>query len=213
LPGSIPNNFSLPIKINFSIPPDAEQNTYNVTLIAFAGLASGETKSATKTITLSVAKPPPPQTYPPVYSEGSVNTTAYNQTCLFSLKWNDENGLSGYIFSSNATGEWVNSSWAPFSGAEAYSYAFETLNLTPQSVIAWKFYANDSNNLWSASEEYYVQVTGNETKGDFTVTLLVVSVFVVLLAVVIFVIEKIRSKPNKTKKENLVYVYKKEDLR
>jgi hypothetical protein len=213
LPSSIPNNFSLSIKINFSIPTDAEQKDYNITLIANGKTSSGATKSTSKSVILTVAAPPPAQEYPPVYSQGAINTTVYNETCLFSLKWDDDKGLSGYIFSSNMTGNWTNDSWAPFSGAEAYSYVSEILNLTPNSMIAWKFYANDSNNLWTESDEYYVQVTGKEGNVDMKITITIVSVFVVFLAVILLVLERIRSKSKKTKKENVVYVYSKEDVK
>jgi len=212
LPTSIPNNFSLLMKIKFNIPNDTEKKDYNLTLTSNSKTPSGETKTLTKTVILTVTTPPPKQNYPPVYSQGSINTTVYNESCLFTLKWNDDNNLSGYIFSSNVTGEWVNSSWTPFSGTEAYSYYYENLNLTPKSVIAWKFYANDSNDLWTSSEEYYLQVTGKESQNDLTIPILIVSVFVVFLAIILIVIGKIRSKSKKLKKENVVYVYNKESL-
>lgn len=212
LPTSIPNNFSLLIKINFSIPADAEQKIYNLTLTAIGKTPSSETKTVTKTINLTVTTPPPPQKYPPVYSQESVNTTMYNETCLFTLKWNDDSGLSGYIFSSNVTEEWINSSWTPFTGTVAYSYAYENLNLSPTSVIAWKFYANDSNNLWTASEEYYIQVKGKGTENDLITPIIIVSVFVLILASVLLFVEKIRPASKKKKKEEAVYVYNKEDI-
>jgi len=51
----------------------------------------------------------------PRYSLNSTNTTVIGKSTLFSLFWNDTNLLSGYIFSTNNSGSWVNDTWANFS--------------------------------------------------------------------------------------------------
>jgi hypothetical protein len=206
---SIPNNFSLLIKINFSIPSDADQGDYNFTIRA-TGKSLNETKIATKTITLTITTAPPPQNFPPIYSTSSTNATTSGYE--FSLKWNDDNGLSGYIFSSNITGNWTNDSWTPFSGTEGWSYTLKNITLQPNSMISWKFYANDSNNLWSESEEFYLKES-EKGKADITLPIIIVSVFVMCLAAFLLFITQRKSKHKAPKKENAIYVYRKEDLK
>jgi hypothetical protein len=50
----------------------------------------------------------------PQYSNASVNTTLANETALFSANWTDIGSLSGYIFSTNNTGVWINDTWVDF---------------------------------------------------------------------------------------------------
>lgn len=89
------------------------------------------------------------------------------------------------------------------------------MNMTvqPQAAIGWKFYANDSNGLWTASEEFFIKKEIAKGSDDILLPIIIVSVFVVLLAVVILFVTKLRSKPKASKKEDVVYVYRKEDLR
>ncbi len=44
----------------------------------------------------------------PLYFQNSTNSTIAGNPTLFSLYWTDDVGLSGYIFSTNNTGTWVN---------------------------------------------------------------------------------------------------------
>jgi len=52
-----------------------------------------------------------PPLIPPKYSLNSTNNTLAGQPTEFSLKWTDNAGLSGYIFSTNNTGSWNNDSF------------------------------------------------------------------------------------------------------
>lgn len=203
LPTSIPDNFSLLIRINFSIPTDAEQGNYTVTVRAIG--KTNETKVAIATTNLTVTTAPPPQNYPPVYSTSSTNTTSSGYE--FSLKWDDDSGLSGYIFSSNTTGNWTNDSWTPFSGTESWSYIIKNISQANE-VIAWKVYANDSNNLWTESEEFYLKIT----KTDMILPIAIVSAFVICLAAFLLFITR-KSKSKTQKKENVLYIYRKDDLK
>jgi len=210
LPSSIPNNFSLFMRIYLNIPLDAELGDYNFTLRALG--RTNETKSTTKIISLTVSVVPPPEVFPPVYSSDTANATVNGNLYEFILKWNDEIGLSGYMFSSNITGVWTNDSWIPCSGTECWSYASENISVKPNATIGWKFYANDTNNLWTESQEFFITETV-KTGSDIILPIIIVSAFVVLLAVVILFVTKLRSKPKASKKENVVYIYRKEDLR
>ena len=95
-------------------------------------------------------------TYNPLtYSDSNVNNTIAGQPTLFSLSWDDNLGLSGYIFSTNNTGEWLNSSWAEFSGLTNISVNVSILdNYAMGTVIGWMFYANDTRNNWEVSATY-----------------------------------------------------------
>jgi hypothetical protein len=206
LPSSIPGYFSLRVNVKFTIPSDAQKGDYNSTL-RIASRTTNETKVVLKTFMLSVTEPSV-ETFPPIYSETLTNELSGGYE--FSLKWNDDAGLSGYIFSSNSSGEWENESWIPLSGTEGWSYAMKNETLNPGSAIAWKFYVNDSNNVWAESEEFLSTLKGSQ--GDMTTPIIIVSVFIVLLAVIIIFVEKVRSKNKAPKKEEVNYVYRKEDI-
>jgi len=203
---SVPDNFSLPIIVNFNIPSDVMEGDYSFILKATAKTPN-ETRTVTKSVTITVAIPQQ-ELFPPVYSPETANTTSNGNIHEFALKWTDENGLSGYIFSSNITGEWVNDSWIPLSGTDGWSYAFKNVSVTPGATIFWKFYVNDTNNLWSDSIEFNLS-TGPPGFDFFPI--IIVTVFVIVLAAIILIITQ-RSK-KAPKKEEVLYIYRQEDLK
>ncbi len=115
---------------------------------------------------------------PLTYSSVGTNSTLANQSTLFYAYWQDSAGLSGFIFSTNNSGEWVNYSSA-FSGTGNWSNYILTLNATVGTTVGYRFYANDTNNQWNdagiqtltalsyssvnASEDSYVNDTANIT--------------------------------------------------
>jgi hypothetical protein len=199
------------IRITFSVAGEDIEGDYNLNLRFVGRSPSNEVKVATKTVNLMV-RIPQQQTFPPVYSNSSTNTTFYGDLGEFSLRWDDDSGLSGYIFSSNATGNWTNDSWVPFSGQEAISIAYTNISVSPGSTLSWIFYANDSNNLWTGSEEFDSQIKSKGSINDF-LPIIALSVFVIVLAVLLLFITQRKSKSKTTKKENTVYIYKKEDIK
>ncbi len=65
----------------------------------------------------------------PQYWLNFVNNTIAGQPTLFSLNWTDDTGLSGYKFSTNNTGTWVNDTWKDFenqSGNAIFIDGFES---------------------------------------------------------------------------------------
>ena len=86
----------------------------------------------------------------PIPSNYAHNTTVANDGVLFSVKWTDETGLSGYIFSWNNSGAWANGSYAAFSANPEWANVSQTLNATGGLVIGYRWYANDSSNNWVA---------------------------------------------------------------
>jgi hypothetical protein len=94
---------------------------------------------------------------PPTYSLNSTNETLVSQPCLFQLEWDDETDLTttgGYIFSTNNSGTWTNSSWTAFTSTPENATNITTLNSTSGTVVGWKYYANDSAGNWNTSAIY-----------------------------------------------------------
>jgi len=99
--------------------------------------------SATTSFTITSAPSPP------TYSNISISSTFAGQPCSFSSHWSDTYGLSGYIFSTNNTGLWQNTTWTPFSGTSALASVTQNLNSNIGAVIAYVWYANNTNGLWN----------------------------------------------------------------
>jgi len=115
-------------------------------------------------------------TTPPTYSLNSTNSTLAGTPVSHNLKWNDETGLSHYLFSfDNCTGTLVNNSFVSFSGTANWSNETKTINSTVGCTIQWKVYANDTSNNWNTSLTYSYLTTSaglqyNQT-GSLSMTL------------------------------------------
>ena len=91
----------------------------------------------------------------PIFSLNSTNNTFYGNVTLFSLRWNDDFGLNGFIFSlDNGTGSFVNDSFVAFSGTSDWTNVTKVVNFTTDVIIKWKVYANDTANNMNTSQEY-----------------------------------------------------------
>lgn len=101
-------------------------------------------------------------TTPPTITDVTTNTTIANSACLFEAKLTDDAGLSGYIFSTNNTGSWVNDTWVGVSGTPVWAYATKTLNNTVRVRVQFRFYANDTSNNWAESEFCFLTASGEE---------------------------------------------------
>jgi parallel beta-helix repeat protein len=94
----------------------------------------------------------------PQWSNYYVNSTLAGSTVLHSLKWTDNAGLSGYIFSfDNCVGTLSNVTWtnAAFSETSAYSNVTKLITSTSGCIIHWKVYANDTYNKWGISPTFF----------------------------------------------------------
>jgi hypothetical protein len=89
---------------------------------------------------------------PPTYSNIQVNTTVASNPCQFSSYWQDESGLSGFIFSTNNTGTWVNDTYTGFVGLTGWANVTKTLNGTVGNVIGYRWYCNDTSNNWNYTQ-------------------------------------------------------------
>lgn len=86
----------------------------------------------------------------PMYSSASTNNSIAGRQTLFSLNWTAGSyPLSFYVFSTNNSGIWQNTS-SPFSGT--WSNVTLLLNSTVGVNVQWKVYANDTSNNWNASQ-------------------------------------------------------------
>jgi KaiC/GvpD/RAD55 family RecA-like ATPase len=86
---------------------------------------------------------------PPAWSNAGTNATAPGQPTLFSVKWTDNAGLSGFIFGTNNTGTWVNSTWTPMSGTVNWTNVTKTVISTQGIIVQWRVWANDTSNNWN----------------------------------------------------------------
>ena len=100
---------------------------------------------------------------PPTYSDVSHNQTVAGEPCLFSCKWSDNVGLSGFIFSWNASGVWQNDTWTSLSGTSAWANVTKTLPNTVGLVIGYRWYCNDTStnpqNNWNSTPIYTLTTT------------------------------------------------------
>lgn len=84
----------------------------------------------------------------PTFSNPGLNTTCSGKIANFSTVISDDVALSGYIFSTNNTGTWVNYTWASLSsGGTAVNVT--TLNSTVGTRVNYTWYANDTSNNWA----------------------------------------------------------------
>ena len=208
-PTSLLTGSSTIINISFSIPPNTVTGIYPIT-ITVEGRTTNETKTITQTMSLNVnSQAPSGLNNPPSYSDNSTNNSIAGKLTLFSLKWSDDSSLAGYIFSSNNTGTWENDSLVALSGREDWSNVTKILNNSIGLTIGWKVYANDANNAWSISEEYYVKTTGFALDLITPMIWISVSIIVGVIAIIVYKLLKMKARP---KEEEVVYVYTREEV-
>ncbi|MFQ6068091.1 MAG: hypothetical protein ACE5KD_00955 [Candidatus Bathyarchaeia archaeon] len=88
----------------------------------------------------------------PTYSSNSTNSTVAGTPVSHNLYWQDNVGLSGFIFSfDNCTGTLVNDSWVAFSSNPDWSNVTKTINSTVGCTIRWCVYANDTSDNWNGT--------------------------------------------------------------
>lgn len=98
----------------------------------------------------------------PWWSNYSVNNTERNTSILFSVYWQDNFALSGFIFSTNNNGSWVNDSFQSFTGTGNWSNVTKTLNSTNGVTVSWRIYANDTANNWNVTNIFSLTTTCTE---------------------------------------------------
>jgi hypothetical protein len=119
----------------------------------------------------------------PAFANGTANTTLAGEHVNFTMVVTDNvvlNNSAGYIFSTNNTGQWENSTFNYFFGSDTKRIAWNStvLNDTVGAVVSWKFYANDTSGNWNVSRIYNtttdtirtVNITVYNATGDKTGT-------------------------------------------
>jgi hypothetical protein len=137
-------------------------------------------------------------TTPPTYADSTLGTSnaLSGSLCDFSCRWQDNVGLSGFIFENNNTGTLKNETWVSFASlglGNQWSNVSLTLNNTANVVIQWKFYVNDTSNNWNATiPPQYLTIIG---RGNSMTTVIFVTTLTggTLLAFVLY--RKRRKKP------------------
>jgi len=117
---------------------------------------------------------PPPDTIPPTYSLNSTNSTLAGTPVSHNLYWQDNVGLSGYIFSfDNCTGTLVNDTWVPMTGTGNWSNVTKIINSTVGCQIRWCVYANDTSGNWNGTscETPFIYITTSVVVPNFCIDL------------------------------------------
>jgi hypothetical protein len=208
VPDALLTGGSVIIKINFEIPEDAETNKYNITIKATAKTPNATKIVASQIMSLTVGYVEPIPNQPPSYSSHFENSSVAGETVLFSLEVEDDNGLSGFIFSTNNSGTWVNDSWSPLTGTEYVIEVMKNLNPATGLVIGWKVYINDTDNEWTNSEEYFL-TTEQRVGFDYTLLIMVIAVFVAMIIIILI----IKNRIEKTVGKKVTYVYSRDQTR
>lgn len=110
----------------------------NYFLNATANDSSGnENLTETRIITLDTIAPK-------WYNVSKNETTVYwNSSVKFNASWTNT-ALAGYIFSTNQSGSWVNSSYTTFTGMSNVSENISVITANAGTNVGWYFFANDS---------------------------------------------------------------------
>lgn len=101
----------------------------------------------------------------PQWSDARTNgTTIYRGEDLqMFLNWTDSEtfdiGLDGYIFSTNDSGSWVNSTYFVFDLSNNVSNYTMNITGTDTDVVGWRYYANDSYDNMNGSDIFTFDVT------------------------------------------------------
>lgn len=200
VPSALLEGGSVIVKINFDIPSTYQEGVYNITL-RVVGKKGSSTIILTEYMLLRINEAAPPQNLPP--SSSSFVSEMLGNEAIIAFSIYDDQGISGYIFSINDTGTWINDSWVPAVGTMEDVNFTRTLN--SGGSVAWKAYFNDTDNAWSVSETQYLMRTGEEFN---LIVPIVIVISLVAVAGAFFFIQKMRNKKNK---KEVLYVYSKED--
>ncbi len=98
---------------------------------------------------------------PPYSSTFSMTSIMVTIDTTVSTLWTDNRSLTGggFIFSTNNTGQWLNSSWVSFNLNPDWGNATLALNSTVGATVSFREYANNSLNLWGDSGIYSIKTT------------------------------------------------------
>ena len=201
-PDSISRNQTIVIKINITIPIDAEGKSYPVSIRTTGRTTDGSLVDTTKMSSIQVIGRVIDE--PPKYPGMIINQKINDSSFMMSMEIYDDKGLSGYIFSSNITGSWENDTWVSLQG-RSDTVSIEKSLGQAKSSVSWKIYANDSSGQWSQTSGITVSSFQTQTDAGPSLILIIIVAVIAIAAVAVFVL--IRSR-----EPEVEYVFKKEDI-
>lgn len=102
----------------------------------------------------------------PTYSGQNVNQTVANASTNFTIVYNDNIALhpnGQWMFSTNNSGEWINSSWSNFTSTPQTIYNNTLiLNSTVGTTVGYRFYAKDNNSNYNNTSIFTVVTTAQD---------------------------------------------------
>jgi hypothetical protein len=128
---------------------------YNITAVASATGLNAEAKILVMQIAV-------PDIVVPTYSLVQTNNTEVGQATNFSIYVNDDNATQPngqYVFSTNNTGYWVNDTPVNFTATPQWANTTETLNLTSNNLVSYRWFFNDSSGNENNTGVYNVTTT------------------------------------------------------
>jgi hypothetical protein len=191
------------VKFSFSIPSDAEAKAYPIKVMVSGKASDGKSvylEATTSLVIRSIITNSPPS-----FSGSFADSNLASSNSTLSIEWSDDKGISGFIFSSNATGYWVNESWIGVVGTDGWFNFTKELPSQANTTVAWKVYANDSNNMWAESDVYEVTTKENIALPSGLTIVVLIIVMVAVFALVAFVALRFK------KKDEVEYVYSEDD--
>jgi len=135
--------------------PNTIYNIYNFSILAYT-ITSDSTGNLNFTIALNTTireiRTSAADTTPPTYSLNSTNSTSAGTPVEHSLKWTDNIGLSGYIFSTNNSGSWINDTWTWFPA------------ITPDNSTLLLYHLNNES-AYGENDTHVYDFSGNGNNG------------------------------------------------
>ena len=130
---------------SWTVPVDADMGTWTIDVYASDTSDAWDSSSTTFNVQDLLA---------PEWSNAQTNKTPVyqNDSVKFTTNWTDDIALAGYIFSTNQTGTWVNSSFTSFSGTSNTSENTTQITATTGTTVGWRFYAKDTSDNWNATD-------------------------------------------------------------
>lgn len=207
VPSALLSDGNVKITVKFDIPSDADLEEYDLTIRVVTMVEDEEeTKVVTENSTLTVTAVQETENEAATYYNSAYNKTDSGDI-IFSLDWVDDRGLDSFIFSTNASGTWVNDSEVDLTGRTDTASVIKTISLNVGEMVSWKFYVKDSDGQWSESEEFYLEEEQLEGGG---IDLITIGIIVALIVVVVAAYLILRSRVPQIE-QKIEYYYRRED--
>ncbi len=147
-------NVTEPFSVNGSVA-EVQFNCSTLTPGTFSANFSVISQNDTLPHNLSVSCTITEDTYPAWSNELVIPEPYQGQSTQFNVTWTDDNALSHYNFSSNASGTWLHTGWIAFTGTtQGYSINDTIFYQEPGTLISWRFAVNDSHDYENITSDF-----------------------------------------------------------